>query len=218
MKNIIIALLTLNISLCAASKKIDEFVTDYHAVVDKDAKKILGSQHPAKHLSYDMLNNWKVTAKYMVVAANNAGLREMPATSNLQAEFIRYAEQFKRLIDDFAKEAYIIAEQYPIYSHKKSLFKTKSKYTDAQKTDALSALKKTVDPLGKIAERAEHMQTQVSEFKNKLVALKTSFSNLKSEYGARLYPDNIKLFSTAIAFAEKVAAVATKIADEIKSL
>src|SRR5437762_2696382 len=124
MNYLIISLLALNISLGAVSKKIQEFIADYHAVVDKDAKKMLGSQHPSKYLTYDMLNNWKVTAKYLVVGANNADLRKMPATQTLQAEFIRYAEEFKLLIDAFAKEAYIVAEQYPIYSYKKPLFKT----------------------------------------------------------------------------------------------
>lgn len=190
-----------------------QFNTKYKELVDnKDTNKIVTevrkdsqSKHPIKYLSYDMLNQWKLAANLLVSDAKADAAFDQITHQDTTETLVKYAEDLKKLVGKFYEQAWILVEQYPIYSYKKPLFKTKQQYTEDEKNSARVKIQKTAQELGTIARGIRGIFIRTEGLKETAQKMQLTAAE-KETY--RLVSD----------FAKKMSDIAHALENEVKTL
>lgn len=191
-----------------------QFATQYKELVDnKETKKILESKNPIKYLSDDLLNKWKLAAN-LLLSETKADLtfnvvkyeRFGKSTDETLASF---AQEIKKNVDELYRQASLLVEQYPIYSYKKSLFKSTPRYSDVDKDVARARMKSTLQELDKIAQSSANLK-----IKGMLDQIKTADDKKQAIVTA----GQKEVYRSAADFADKISSLANNLATEVRNL
>jgi len=214
MKYVLVYLLAMMVSMHAADsdlKSVAKFIKRYTTTTQKELNKLIESKKTLGFLSYDLLNNVKVTIKELKIAAvsNRIFEKEVFYKDDPKKTLAYYVEELRNLVEKtFAPKVYIIIEQYPIYHYKKPPFKD-AKYDVYAKNSALTQIKNTKG-------RLEDVRMTAGQISNYIKGLADAFlAQAKLPSSKLFYEKNVKLYKQAADFADKISELAGKLATEI---
>jgi hypothetical protein len=199
---------------CAITQP-SEFTKQYQKLVgmgketNKETKKLVESTKPIKLLSYDLLNKWKLISNLLMSDVRADATFESIRYKKTGKNFLEYVTELKELVSNLYKQGSVIIEQYPMATYKKSLFKSKPKYTEEQITAARRKIKKT---------REDDSQTRtigLATISSDATRIKVQLSGISTE---GLTTEQQELCKMAIDFTNKVADLALNLENEINAL
>jgi hypothetical protein len=194
--------------LCCAITQPSEFTKQYQKLVGMNVK-IVVSTKPMKLLSYDLLNKWKLASNLLMSDAK-ADAKFKSVTYKISGKnFLEYVTELNRLVSNLYKQGSIIVEQYPIATYKKSLFKSKPKYTEEEITSARRKIKKTLE------DDSQTNTIGLSTISSDTTRIKIQLSGIPTD---GLTMEQQEICKMAVDFADKVADLARNLENEINAL